>query len=82
MKVIYTAPAQRELLKLEKSISQRIHKKISLLSNNPQPPDSQKLEGEKLYRIRIGDYRVVYFVDKENKKVKITRVRHRKEAYR
>ena len=82
MRIVYTRSAEKEILKLNKPLGQRIFQKIALLQNNPFGQGSEKLEGGKGYRLRIGDYRVIYTVDKENKIVNVTRVRHRKEVYR
>ena len=61
----------------------RIDKNIQLLRQNPVPPGCKKLVGEQnLYRIRQGDYRIIYTVDHRMKEVRIMGVRHRKEAYR
>ena len=62
---------------------QRIIDRISELSANPFPSDSEKLKGtENFYRLRVGDYRVVYQVDNKNKTVIVYYVRHRKTAYK
>lgn len=57
--------------------------RIESLAANPFPPKSLKLAGaERLYRIRVGDYRVVYEVVAEAKQVLVHHVRHRREVYR
>ena len=61
----------------------RVIEAVSQLANDPLPHGSQKLSGsERTYRIRIGDYRVVYEVFSESRIVEVQRVRHRKDAYR
>ena len=61
----------------------RIVAAVEKLSDEPLPHGSQKLAGsEHTYRIRIGDYRVVYEMLREAKIVEIQRVRHRKDVYR
>ena len=56
---------------------------VSLLADDPMPHGSQKLSGsERSYRIRIGDYRVIYEVFTDSHTVEIQRVRHRKDVYR
>ena len=58
-------------------------KRIGALSDDPFPEQSIKLAGtERLYRIRIGDYRIVYGVDKAARQVIVHYVRHRREVYR
>ena len=62
---------------------QRIIDRIRELSANPFPRDSEKLtESENFYRLRVGDYRIVYQVDNKNKTVIVYYVRHRKTAYK
>ena len=81
MKIVFSKSAEKELLSLDKSLGQRIFKKITLLRDQPYGIGSQKLEGGG-YRIRIGDYRVVYIIDKEQKTVTIIKIRHRREVYK
>jgi mRNA interferase RelE/StbE len=82
MKVSYSKSSEKEILSLEKVLAQRIAQKIMLLEVNPYSQGSQKLSGNTGYRIRIGDYRVIYTVDKIAKTVTIIKVAHRKEVYR
>ena len=82
MKILFVKSAEKELFYLSKSLGQRIFQKISLLKNDPYGQNSQKLEGSKGYRIRIGDYRVVYTIDKEKQNLLIIKIGHRKEIYR
>jgi mRNA interferase RelE/StbE len=74
---------EKDLRSLPKSIVARIMKRIGVLADDPFPRQSVKLAGtEELYRIRIGDYRVVYGVDKPARQVIVHYVRHRREVYR
>ena len=74
--------AQKELDALDDAVFARIDRKILMLAENPRPSGCKKLKGYKgLWRIRVGDYRVVYSVDDECTSVDITRVAHRKEVY-
>lgn len=82
MEIVYKTSAEKELLKLGRQLGQRIFQKISLLQNNPYGQRSQKLGGGKGYRIRIGNFRVTYTVDKKSKVITIVRIRHRREVYR
>lgn len=74
--------AQKDLDHLRGKIFNKIKNEIILLSHNPRPYGSLKLTNEEGYRIRIGDYRVLYRIDDTSKKIFIYRVKHRKEAYR
>ena len=74
--------AVKELKKINKFDLQKIIKKISSLCINPKPEGSQKLTGHKLYRIRQGNYRIVYFIDDDKREIQIVKIGHRKEIYR
>ena len=82
MKIIYSKLAEKEILALDRSLGQRIFKKIDLLKDQPFGLGSQKLAGNKGYRIRIGDYRIVYSVDTHIRIITIIRIGHRKDVYR
>jgi mRNA interferase RelE/StbE len=75
--------ARRDLKALPREILQRISKKIDSLADAPRPPGVEKLSGsEDSYRVRVGDYRILYEIRDEVLLVIIVRVRHRREAYR
>ena len=79
---IFVLPsAQRDLDKLEASGFARIIKKIRGLTREPRPVGCLKLTGEEGYRLRVGDYRVLYRIDDPSKRVYLYRVKHRKDAY-
>jgi len=74
--------AQKELDALDDAVFARIDRKILTLADNPRPPGCKKLRGYKdQWRVRVGDWRVVYFIDDGAKLVTITRVAHRREVY-
>ena len=74
---------EKDLRSLPKSVINRVWAKIEALADDPTPGHSVKLAGaEALYRIRVGEYRVIYGVDHPSKKVINHYVRHRKDAYR
>ena len=74
---------RKDLRKLPHQEVARIVEAVARLSEEPFPHGSQKLAGsDNVYRIRIGDYRVVYEVLREAKIVEVQRVRHRKDVYR
>ena len=75
--------AERDLRKLPAEAFRRIIPRIQALAETPRPPGRRKLSGsDSDWRIRIGDYRVVYEIDDTEKVVRIFRVRHRRDAYR
>jgi len=74
--------AAKEMAALPKRDCRPIVEKIRALGANPRPHGSEKLAGEDKYRIRHGDYRVLYEIDDDNKRITIVKVAHRREAYR
>lgn len=80
--VYFSKSAVKEIESLDTQIIPKIIKKIELLQNNPRPSGCIKLKGNSnLWRIRIGDYRIIYSIDDNSKIVDISAVLHRKDAY-
>ncbi len=74
--------AARELDALDDGLFARLDAKIVALAENPRPAGCKKLKGYKdHWRIRVGDWRVLYVIDDASKLVSITRVAHRKQVY-
>jgi mRNA interferase RelE/StbE len=81
--IFFLPVARKEIIALTHAIQRRIDRKIIALADDPRPHDVKALHGEKgLYRIRVGDYRIVYSVEDKIITVIIVRVRHRKDVYR
>jgi mRNA interferase RelE/StbE len=81
--ITFAQSARKELEQLDASVVRRIFPKIEALAQNPRPPGCRKLRGfENLWRIRIGNYRVVYQVSDEELVVDIVAIRHRSKAYK
>jgi len=81
--VVFARSARKELQALDRTVATRILKRIEALTREPRPSGCKKLEGtDNLWRIRIGDWRVVYSVDDSKSLVEISVIRHRREAYR
>jgi len=75
--------AEKEINSLPKNIQERVEKAIDLLKDIPRPPGTIKIKGkEDLYRIRKGDYRIIYSIDDENHIIDICYMRHRSKAYK
>jgi mRNA interferase RelE/StbE len=74
--------AERELDGLPIGVARRIWQKLLTLEGEPRPPGTSKLEGSDGYRIRMGDYRIVYLIDDRAQVVDVVRVAHRREVYR
>lgn len=74
--------AEKDLDSISDHDFDAIKKKILTLSENPRPFGSKKLTADEGYRLRSGDFRVIYRINDAAKEVIIYRVKHRKEAYR
>jgi mRNA interferase RelE/StbE len=74
--------AQKDLDDIKGKDFELIRNKILLLSKTPRPFGCQKLTREEGYRVRSGDFRILYRIDDPAKEVIIYRIKHRKEAYR
>ena len=74
--------AERELRKIPKADLQRITERIKELAAIPRPSGIEKLTGQDSYRIRQGDYRIVYTVDDDHRLIEIIKIGHRREVYR
>ena len=83
-KIVYASTAEKELNKLPESDFKKVKRAINSLSENPFPPGHMQLEGtkEKLYRIRKGNYRVIYSVQRNIITITILKIGHRKDVYR
>lgn len=80
--ILILPTAEKDCDRLDRSVYQRCQKAILKLGGDPRPVGSQKLVGEDGYRIRAGDYRILYRIDDLSKRVFIYRVKHRREVYR
>ena len=82
-----TPAAEKVLLKLgkkDRALMVRIDRALLSLADNPTPPNSKHLVGEvaNLYRLRVGDYRIIYQVDSGKLIILVVHVGHRKDVYR
>ena len=73
---------RKHLPRIPKRDRERLYEAMRELAQNPRPPSCLKLEASEGWRLRVGDYRIVYLISDEEKTVTIVRVRHRSEAYR
>ena len=81
--IVFTTSAEKELENLPVVEIHRVLLKIENLSDNPKPHGVKKLKGKTgLWRIRSGNYRIIYSIFKNELIIEIIRIRHRKEAYR
>ena len=80
--ITFNRSAEKELDSLDATLIRRIVPKIDALAKEPRPHGCRKLHGEKdMWRIRIGDYRVIYTINDAERTIDITGVRHRSKAY-
>ena len=68
--------------RLPKTILPRVKKVISSLAREPRPPGAKKLTAREGYRIRVADYRILYEIEDDKKRIRVYKVLHRKDAYR
>jgi mRNA interferase RelE/StbE len=80
--IVIARSARRELERLPKQVARRLLSRIDSLQQNPRPPGSIKRIGsDDLWRVRSGDYRIVYRVNDSTRVVDVLVVRHRRDAY-
>jgi len=82
-RVVFRASAEKELLSLSLLVKSRIENAIDKLASHPRPSGVRKLKGAtNTYRIRVGEYRVVFEIEDEALRIIVTKIRHRSQAYR
>ncbi len=78
----FRSSAEKELRGVPAPDLQRVIDRITSLAVDPRPRGSQKLSRDERYRVRQGDYRIVYAIDDKDKSVLIVKIGHRREVYR
>ena len=74
--------AEREMDRLPVEVNRRLSQRILTLQENPRPRGARKLSGSEEYRLRVGDYRVLYMINDIQQTVTIVAVGHRRDVYR
>ncbi len=82
MRIVITKKARKELDKIPTRVRARIVSKILGLKEKPCNPQSKKLTDQPGFRLRVGDYRVLYLIDTAGGKIVIGRIKHRRDVYR
>lgn len=82
MIVYLSSKAEKQLSKLPRSLHDLLLSRIEALSTNPFPPGAMKLARREGWRIRVGDYRILYGVNQKKKEITVLSVKHRRDAYR
>jgi mRNA interferase RelE/StbE len=80
--IFFKASARKEMEAITKSDLQRIVERISGLADDPRPHGSEKLSGQERYRIRQGNFRIVYSIQDFELTVWVVKIGHRREVYR
>jgi len=81
-RVVISETADRQLSRLERRIQERIRDRIDALADNPRPPGVKKLKGYRDYwRIRVGDYRIIYTIQDDRLIVTVLRIGNRRDVY-
>ena len=81
--IVFARSARKELQNLDPQVARRILKQVEALVTDPRPPGVVKLEGATdLWRIRVGQWRVVFRISDRERLVDVVAVRHRSDAYR
>ncbi|MEO1126977.1 MAG: type II toxin-antitoxin system RelE/ParE family toxin [Cyanobacteria bacterium J06635_15] len=80
--VVFKPAAQRQLKKLTPAVQKRLIELIESLTDEPRPPNCKKLKGRlDQYRLRSGDYRIIYSINNATLIVKVIKVGHRRDIY-
>ena len=74
--------AQKDLARIERKDGQKIAAAIDALAQNPRPAGCKKLRNREGWRIRVGEYRVLYSIQEERLLILVVRIGHRREVYR
>ena len=80
-KLVLKKTAAKEIEKIPQADRVRIIAKISSLSENPRPEGCKKLSGQEKYRIRQGNYRILYQIQDEQLLITVVKIGHRKDVY-
>lgn len=74
--------AIRALRKLDAMSAARVRGALALLASEPRPPGSRKLSGRDAYRVRVGDYRIIYVIEDPERLIVVVLVGHRNDVHR
>ena len=81
-KVYFKESVEKDFSTIPKKDLQKILRRIEILSQDPRPQGHEKLTGQERYRVRQGNYRIVYSIQDQELTVWVVKVGHRKEVYR
>ena len=79
----FTTAAEKDILRLPHPIHERVEYVVDQFQSDPRPMHCKKLRGlSNMWRVRIGDYRILYNINNKQKRITIYRILHRKDVYR
>ena len=81
-RIVYTKPAERFIRKLNRDLQARVFAKVEVIAAAPRGMGAVKMSGHDAYRVRVGDYRIVYAVLDDRLLVLVVEVGHRRDVYR
>lgn len=81
-RLTFKKSVSKDLRKIPKKDVGRILRRIEDLAENPRPPEADKLTAQERYRVRQGDYRIVYEIIDDELVITVVKVQHRKDVYR
>ena len=81
-RIIFARTAEKELARLSGETRLRLGRAIRLLESEPIPGQAKRLKGRAEFRLRVGDYRVLYILEHENHVLTISAIGHRRDVYR
>ena len=79
--VVWSKNSIEFLNKIEPLIAKRIIKYVGEFSENPRTKEFKKLKGEQAFRLRVGDYRIIFDFNQEEKRISVLKIGHRKNIY-
>ncbi len=81
-KIVFKKSVAKDFKKLSRDYVTRILEEIQTLAQNPRQIGSQKLSGDEKYRVRLRDFRILYFIEDEVRMITIVKIAHRKNVYK
>jgi mRNA interferase RelE/StbE len=81
-RVDLTRDAKKELARLPSAVQKRVARLLLSLENDPFPAGCKKLKNRDGWRVRVGDYRILYFADKAAREIVVGVIAHRRDVYR
>ncbi len=81
-RIIFARTAEKELAKFSTETQSRVARAIRSLEEDPMPASAKRLKGREEFRLRVGDYRILYTLKQEDRVVTISAIGHRREVYR